>query len=114
MNPTRETKTITTPKGIAVELYTYLTGRERRDMQGVFLKDVELANITGDTPEFKGFKASALTEAQDYLLKTIIVSVGGSSADCLNAVLNMEADEYEYVLAEVNKVTGDMDKKKQS
>lgn len=106
----RETKSFTTPKGKTVVMYTYLTGRERRELQNIFLKDVEVS--IGDAPQFNNFKATAVTEAQNFMLSTLIRSLDSNAEDCLNRVLDLPSSEYEFILAEVNKISEAWDEKK--
>lgn len=108
----RETKVIETPKGVKIEVKTYLTGRENRDLQNIFLKDVEISGMADKKPEFKNFKASVMIEANNFLIETMVVSVNEVKEDCLNKVLDLPSDEYDYVMKALNEISGEQIEKK--
>lgn len=108
----RETKTITTPSGIAVVIYTYLTGGEMRDMQRVLLKDVEIKDVANPTPDMTGFKAGTMLEAQDYLLGALIVSVGGQTENKVKCVLDMRHNDTQFILDALNAISAEWNEKK--
>ena len=111
MNPTRETKEITTPQGHRVVINTYLTGRERRDMQSIFLKDTAINGKSGEM-EISNFKGSTITEANDFLLKTLIVSLNGDASNAFDRVLDLHGDEYEFIKNEIDALSRDWNVKK--
>ena len=100
----RETQLITTPTGRSVELKTYITGREKRAIESVYYRDVEMT-ATGGEQTVKGFKAAAIEEAQNTAIATVVVSIDGSPDDILNRVLEMKLEDYEAVLAAIEEVT---------
>lgn len=109
----RETKSVTTPSGIVVELKAYLIGREKRELQNAFLGNA--TNFSVDSQEIKGIDAAAFNKAQDIMWRTVVVSIGGKKAgdegfDVVEAILDMKSDDYEFVAAAVNDVTNDKKK----
>jgi hypothetical protein len=64
----RETKTIQTPLGHTVVLYTYITGREARELQTPYLKTSE--EFPKALIDEKGLRAASYQAVQDLTLKT--------------------------------------------
>lgn len=91
-------------------LYTYITGRERRDIQNIFLKDIGVSK-NGEI-ESDGFSGATITEANDFILKTLLVSLDGSKENVFDRVLDLHADEYEFIKNEVDKISKDWSAKK--
>ena len=104
MNNERETKTINTPNGTEVVLYTYATGREVRAIEAKYLGSVKVDIEKGD-PVFKDFDTSGSFEAEKELLKFLIVSVKGIKENCLDIVLDMPSNEYEFIVSQCNEIT---------
>ena len=102
----RETYTVTTPSGKHnVTLKTYITGREKRSLTNVFLNgDLQFSASGAD---IKGLKGGLVEQAEDLGFNTVIVSIDGQSANIVETVLNMHAQDYEFIVKEVNKVTSD-------
>ena len=103
MNTTRETKTVTTPGGAVIELKTYITGREQRQLTGIFMKDG--LNIDIETQKITGIKSGVADLHQDEAFKIVVVSVNGSKENIIDTILDMRAEEYEFIVKEINKVT---------
>lgn len=110
----RETKTIQTPSGHKVELYTYITGREKRAIVGSYLNSG--IDFDSSNEKIKGINAKMIDEAQNVTINSIIVSVNGHrNGDDINgkafsvvdAVLDMHATDYEFVINELNEITKD-------
>lgn len=104
--PTREFRT---SGGHQVVMHDYITGREQRQIQEVFLKNVEINRLSqseGKTDAgMSGFSASVVAEAQDLAFNLIIVSLDGSDQDVVPRVLDLPATDYEEIVAAVNQVT---------
>jgi hypothetical protein len=100
-----ETKIIETPVDkIKVELKCWLTGRDRRAIDSIFYGDLEIG-IKGNAPEIGGIKGGLYNKAQDKAIEIMVVSVNGNNEDVLNKVLDMKDEDFNFVLAEVDKIT---------
>lgn len=107
----RETKVIETPVSKQkVEIKTYLTGRERRALTNVFIGKVDFSQ----EGKVNNIDSTVLDKAQDLAWETVIVSVDGSNENIVDKVLDMRIDDYNFVIAEVNKITSvkDFEEKK--
>jgi len=110
----RETFEIVTPvKGHVVVLRSWITGRESQKIDGAMFKGV---GTTQDgkrlTPKLS---ESMLSDQENASIEVVVVSVDGKENDVVNAVLNMRAKDYSFVVAEVAKVVdGDVDEKKEN
>jgi len=104
----RETKKITLPSGVELELLAYITGRERRKFQGAYL-DAGLS-VDPTTGALIGMGAAAISKAENLTWNTVIVSLGGKKVgdegfDVVEAVLDLRSDDYDVLVSEVNKLT---------
>src|SRR2546430_1301958 len=97
----RTKKEITTSGGHVVVMRDYITGREMRQVQDVFLKKMEIKSAT----DISSFNGSVASEAQDVALGIILVSFDGKTEGVVDAVLNLPAHETQEVLDAVNAVT---------
>jgi len=110
----RETFEIVTPiKGHVVVLRSWITGRESQRIDGAMFKGV---GTTQDgkrlTPKLS---ESMLSDQENASIEVVVVSVDGKENDIVNAILNMRAKDYSFVVAEVAKVVdGDVDEKKEN
>lgn len=96
----RDLKIVQTPIGKnKVEIKSWLTGREKRLIQSVFTDDI---SFKGKEYEVSGKKIS---EAQDTTIVTAIVSIDGSKDKILERVLDMHSVDFDFIIAEINKIT---------
>lgn len=108
----RETSTIITPIGHhEVILKSWLTGRERRALTNVFLKDAEIQQH-GATPTFSGLKGTIIAEAEDLTLNTVIISIDGDEKNLANRVLDMHSEDTAFVIAAINSITQEIELEK--
>lgn len=100
----RETKTITTPVDAKViEVKTYITGREKRALTGIYLNGK--IGFDMETQKVEGIDYGVIDQAQDLAFKTVVVSVDGNSSNVVDAILNLKATDYDFVVTEINKIT---------
>lgn len=112
----RETKTIITPiEKHKVVLYSWITGAEKRKIKSVFLKNINMEySPTGEKGKVQ--LDSIVNEAEDLAIDLIVVSVDGKTENKKEAILAMRAEDYDFVVEEINKITGETEfnKKKES
>lgn len=102
----RETTKITTPiSKQTLELKTYLIGREKRALQNVFLSTNLSVSLEGGN--MTGIDAKTVEKAQELAWQTVIVSIDESTDanTFVETILNMRGEDYDFVVAEVNKIT---------
>lgn len=105
MNPLEETKTLETPVGKQkVEFKAYLTGKDIRENRRML---VRLAD------EGKAKSVDALDESENALISQIVLSVDGNKEGVLDTVLGMHAEDYNFVLENVNDIAQGVSKKKE-
>ena len=112
----RETRFFKTPvDGIDIEIKTYITGREYEEIEDILYKGIKLSAIAD-----KGSQAakvgmddgSFIKEQKHKAIELMIVSVKGETENVLDKVLDMEKDDYLFVIDEIEKVTGDTEEVK--
>lgn len=100
----RETQILDTVNGYQVELHTYITGREKRAIESVFYRDLEMTQ-TGAEQTITGFKGAALEEAQNAAIAAVVVSVNGNPNKIPDRVLDLPAEDYQEIIAAINEIT---------
>ena len=103
----RETTKFKTPGGHEVILKTYLTAREANQLKQVLYASINMSmtDLASGKTEIKDIPATSLLEQEREALKTVIVSLDGSQDNVAERLLDLPSDEYDAVVAEVNKVT---------
>jgi hypothetical protein len=109
----RDTQNFITKNGITVVYKTYLTGRELRELQNIFLKDVSISQGES-TPTIGNIKADSLVTAQDFLVSTLIVSIDGDTEKLVEKVLNLRAEDTQEIFAKVSEISNSWSEKKRT
>jgi len=105
----RETKKFKTPSGDEIEIYTYLTGREQRNIDYIMIKGIipnsDENKLTGE------IRVDIAKEQEDKILEILIVSINQKKDKLLDMVLDMKAIDYTFIINEINKQTTELKKK---
>lgn len=112
----RETQTIKTPiDGHELVTKTYLTGREMRVVENVWIEGTQVDPMT---QQAKAPVTGELADkAQDKLFELAIVSVDGVTENIAQAIGEFKKPDYDFVVAAVRDISSGAafaDKKKQS
>ena len=100
----RETHKIKTPVNKdELELKSWITGREKRDLRNVFLKEMNFS-LDKESKD-KKIDVSKVEEAEDNTIKLIVISINGKKEKILNTILSMRSADYDFVIEEINKIT---------
>lgn len=127
----RETKKITTPiSKQVVEFKTYITGREMRSISNSFIGGNLTFNVTDK--DIKGLNPEMMDKKQDLTIGLIVMSVDGhkngdevevTKADgtvskytfsVVDAVLDMQVDDYNAVMDVVSAIESGNDPEKKT
>ncbi len=110
MSENRPTQALQTPSGKEAVLKTYLNARERNAVRASFLEGVKLnaADLT-DPEALKNasiqVSAAQITDASEKsLLEQVVVSYDGSDEKILDRFLDGTPEDYDFVVAEANKI----------
>ena len=110
----RETKKIVTGNGYEIELYTYLTGREAREISNIFLAGMNFQmDETGKTKTSE-INASLATSAQDKTIELLVVSVNGKKEEVLKSVLDLPSKDFNELAAELDKIQNGLSAEKKT
>lgn len=106
----RETITINTPiDSHELVLKTYLTGRESRIIQNVF---IGTQNIDPENPQAR-VSGELIDQANDKAIELIVVSFDKVSEGVVEKVLDLKKPDYDFVMKEINAIqNGEQYKKK--
>lgn len=106
----RENKEITTPSGVKIVIKTYLTGREYREVEGVFLRQAKINTSGEQSGEFDG---SIIKIAEDKMIEQSVISIDGKPEDILNRALELKNLDFSFLVKELNEMKyGDLEGKK--
>lgn len=102
----RETKTIQTPIGKQnVEIKTYITGKEKRDLTNVFLSGN--LDFNAESQNIKGINANLVDKAQDLAFQLIVVSIDGKKdgeIDIVKTILDMQAEDTDFIIKNTSQI----------
>lgn len=108
----RETKTVTTPAGFELVIKTSLSAGERNAIRGVLLEDMRIdpANFKKDdkTDAVTGLdkvSGAILAKQEKVVIENLVVSYKGKTDGIFAELENGTPEEYDFVVAELNKVT---------
>jgi len=105
MENKRETKEFKTSSGKnTLVLYTYATGREIRAIDSKYVSSMKL-DMVGGEPSMKNIDMSVAYEAENEMIKALVVSINGSTENIVDTILDLEQDEYNEITAELSVIT---------
>jgi len=110
----RETKVIETANGSKVEIYTYITGRESREITNVFLEGMKLQVGQDGQTKTNELDAKLAGQAEDKAIAILVVSVNGDKTKCLASILDLPKQEFDEVIAEINAVQNGLSAEKKT
>ena len=88
---------------IKVELKSWITGRQQREIDNVAIASAEIS-IENNKPNISKIQASVARKIEDKSIEVVVVSVNDSTEKVLDAVLDMHSADYNFILEQVNKV----------
>jgi len=103
MDENRASNIFTTPTGRAVNIKTYLTARERNALRSVFLESVSVDPGSG-TPKIADLGGPLLEKSEAKLIELAVISYDGSTENILGRLLDGTPEDYDFVVAESNKI----------
>lgn len=108
----RGIKTFKTKGGVSVEMYEYITGGESRAISAVFLDGVNIEMDETGKPKMNTINASLAGKAQDKAIELLIVSVNGQRENVLTNTLELPKDDFDEIVAELDKIQAGLGEKK--
>ena len=103
MEINRETIEIETPNKHKVVLKSWLTGREKRGLKKPLMNRMKL-DIEGKGVLEDAHLGELYEEMEDLTIKAVVVSVDGDTENVVEKVLNLKEEDYDFVLAEIDKI----------
>ena len=116
MNQERPTKEILLSNGDKLVLHAFITGRDKRDIEAVMYKDLEMkAKGQGKDAEVEmsGFRGAMLQAAEDATFKAVVkeahiaglASPTTDPATILNFILDLPVGDYDKVKEAVEEIS---------
>jgi len=98
----REILEIITPNSNQkLKLKKYLTGRESRNITASLLD-----NVSYDDNQQPKFSAETMTKSQDATINEVVESIDDKTDNILDTILDMDARDFDFIIEEINKITG--------
>jgi len=98
---TRETKKLSCPSGKEVEIKTYLTTRERDQVN---LDLVGSEKVATDGSPLTNFSINGLIKSQQTIVKIMVISYDGNSENCFDRLYDGRPEDYDFISDELGKV----------
>ncbi len=98
-----ENKKIKTPAGKELILKPYMTARDRNSLRSVYLTGMKIENSEGEL-NFKEIPGGVIEEAEKKLIEISVLSYDGSTEKIVDRLLDGKPEEYDFVVAEANKL----------
>lgn len=99
----RQTTELTTPSGKKFEVKTYITARERNTLRSVLLQNFSFDSASGQTKS-GDINGELLEKSEQKAIEIAVVSFDGKTEDVLNRILDGTSDDYDFIVAEANKI----------
>jgi hypothetical protein len=87
----RETRVLETPNGHKVELKSYLTGRELRQIQALY---VDESKIEEGQEKLSNLSGALALKAEDKLIEMAVISLDGKDGDLIDRILDLKGEDY--------------------
>lgn len=102
----RPTTQIATPGGNKAVIKTYLTARESNQLKEVLYANLNMSmtDLSSGKTEVQSIPASVLLDQERKALELLIVSLNDSPEGVMDRLLDLPSDEYDAIVAEVNKI----------
>lgn len=100
----RQTNIITTPNQHKVEVWEYATGHDLREYQRALFSSLKLKpeglQLGDQNPAgtVEAVPADVLVSLDEVAIKRMVVSVDGKKEDAEQAILDMRAEDYTFVV----------------
>ena len=108
----RETKIIKLPSGKEAVIKTYLTARERNELRGIYLANMNIETESGTT-NIKEIKGDVMESVEKKLLELGIINFDSSTENIIDRLLDGTPEDYDSMVVECNKInTGGFQKPK--
>jgi len=103
----RETIKLTTPLGKDLVIKSFMNAKERNAIKSAFLEGIKIDpnDIGSEDHIMKDVDASIMLKAEKRTFEQLIVSYAGSSENIADRLEQATPAEYDFVVAELNKVT---------
>ncbi len=98
----RETKSFKTPQGIEIVMKTWLSAREYNEVKAEMFKAIKIDPTTGEKSD--SMTGEFMLAQEQKLLSALIVSIDGSTEKISDKLLDMRNDEYQFIVAEANRI----------
>jgi hypothetical protein len=103
----RNTNKITLPSSkVEVEFYTYITAGEKRQITEILTTGMSAdssGSIKGEIP------LSLVYKSNDKAIELLIKRIGEFTSEVLSNVNNLPSNDYDFLLAEINKISNNTD-----
>lgn len=101
----RETKNFSTPLGHKIVCYTYATAREANSIQNKYFSKAKIGMKAGE-PTVNDFDLSAQQDVEMEMIRLLVREIDGKTENLVDMALDFPKPEYDFIIGELDKVTG--------
>jgi hydroxymethylpyrimidine/phosphomethylpyrimidine kinase len=87
-----------------LQVVTYLTGRELREIQSAMMEHIEM-KTKGEDTEMSGFKVGMLALKEDKQIDLVVKKFDDKTDGIKDAVLDLPREEYKTVMDYIKELT---------
>jgi len=110
----RETRKFKTVGGNLIEVKTYITGKESRDISAIYLEGIKVGVDVEGKPSMPSVEMKNASRVQDKAIETIVVSFNGVKENILDSILDLPKIEFDEVVAELDKIQNPISEQKKT
>ena len=110
----RETKKFKTKGGYEIEIKTYLTYGEAREIQRVYLDGVNVSISNDGQTKIPDLSASSTIDAQNKAIELIVVSVNGEKENVVKLFMDLPKNDGDEAMVEIDKVQASLTEEKKT
>ena len=108
----RETQTFMLPNSnVKVVTKTYATAKEAKEIQRIYLEKSKFKVVNGQ-PIIEDITAGVQDEVESKMIEILVISIGDSTEKLSEIALDLHSKDYNFLIAELNKLTSDEEAKK--
>jgi len=104
----RETKKIKTENGHEAVVYTYLTGRDERELKKRMFESMDQNPGAGADPQeaVESMGGDQIIVQDDVYIEAVVKSIDGKKDNIVDRLLDLRSDDYREVMDHVEEVSG--------
>lgn len=110
----REKRIIKTRGGHEIEIKTYITFGESREISNVYLEETRVELDENGNPKIGGINASLSSKAQDKAIEVLVISVDGNSENIVKSVNDLPKEDGDELIIALDEIQNPLNTEKKT